>query len=163
MIVSCCFPGNHTESWVRHGSTWDSSEFWDPKLTNGQELTRKRIKHEVTTRNGGCTMEILPSGEEFPTLKKGHQGQQCFAISGIGMTQFSTQNGVIKHGWLENPRTEWRVRSLGIHHLSTVNGPWLPARHGHDDRRVIENNLSATAILSTNFGPWSLAKRRLAD
>ena len=29
--------------------------------------------------------------------------------------------------WLENPRNEWRFRSLGF--TSLMNGPWLPARY----------------------------------
>ena len=35
-------------------------------------------------------------------------------------------SGVIKHGVLENPRTEWRCRSLGISLISIVH---FPARH----------------------------------
>ena len=33
---------------------------------------------------------------------------------------------VIKHGWLENPQTEWRFLARKI---IDFHGPWLPARH----------------------------------
>ena len=53
--------------------------------------------------------------------------------------------GVIKHGWLENPRTKNRgFTVVGIRHITYFYGPWLPAmfdwhrRVSHEFLSVLE-------------------------